>query len=66
MVKIITSFTVLMQKAHELGKARLSGDAERIRVAEKDHQAYKELCLLSDEMSLNMTRGDVERVRGRW
>jgi len=52
-MKVVTSFATLMKLASELGKARLSGDEERIHVAKENHDAYKELCLKSDEMMLN-------------
>ena len=49
-MKIITDFSVLMRLARELGKARLSGDLERIEKAQKDHDEYYEICIKSDEM----------------
>lgn len=52
MVKIITSFHVLMQKAKALGAAKKSGDPEAIALAQADHDAYRDLCLEADEMSL--------------
>lgn len=59
-IKIVTSFQTLMHYAHELGKARLSGDPERIQIATENHDAYRDLCLRSDEMTLGCTRGEVE------
>ena len=50
MVKIITSFYTLMQYAHELGQARLSGDRERIEEAQKKHDEYRDVCLKADKM----------------
>ena len=39
-----------MRLAHELGQARLSGDATAIAKAQEAHDAYRDLCLQSDEM----------------
>jgi len=58
-LKIITNFNVLMQKARTLGQARLSKDPEKIAKAEADHDAYRDLCLRSDEMSLDCTYGNL-------
>ena len=52
MVINITHFGVLMQYASELGKAKKSGDVERIRIAQQNHDEYKELCMKSDQMVL--------------
>jgi len=56
-MKIITSWQTLMKYAKELGQARLSGDEERIEIAQKRHDDYVEMCLKSDEMYLGMTVG---------
>lgn len=49
-VKIIASFGLLMQKASALGKAKKSGDAKAIEIAQKDFDAYFEICKQSDEI----------------
>jgi hypothetical protein len=49
-VRIIASFTVLMQKASALGKAKQSGNSEEILLAQKDHDEYLELCRNSGEL----------------
>lgn len=51
-MRLVTSFTTLMQLAAELGRARLSGDAERIELAQKAHDDYRDICLKADEMLL--------------
>ncbi len=56
-MRIVTSFTVLMQKAKALGDAKKSGDSEAIAEAQADHDAYKELCLTSNEMITGHTFG---------
>jgi len=48
-----------MKLASELGKARKSGDEERIKQAKEAHDSYKELCLQSDEMQLHTTHGNL-------
>lgn len=57
-IKVITDFRVLMSLAHELGKARLSKDVERIEIAKRKHDEYKHLCLQSDEINIGLTHGD--------
>jgi hypothetical protein len=49
-VKVVTFARTLMYYAHELGQARLSGDPERIEKALREHNAYAQLCIDSDEM----------------
>ncbi len=56
-IKLATSFGELMRLAHELGRAEKSGDQEWIAEAKKAHDAYRDICLESDQMSLNMTIG---------
>lgn len=58
-MKLVTSFRTLMQYAHELGQAKLSGDAERIEAAKRQHDEYRGLCLKADEMALHMTEGQL-------
>jgi hypothetical protein len=56
-IRLVTSFQTLMRLAHELGKARKSGDDKRIREAQRAHDEYRDLCLVSDEMVLDCTSG---------
>jgi hypothetical protein len=58
-MKVITSFSILIKYAHELGQARLSQDPERIKKAQEKHDVYRDLCLRADEISLNRTCGDL-------
>lgn len=58
-LKVITSFTVLMKYARELGEARKSGDKDLIEKAKMKHDEYRDLCLKSDEMSLNCRISDL-------
>ena len=46
----VTHFGVLMRYASELGKANQSGDTERIRIAQRNHDEYRDLCLQADSM----------------
>lgn len=45
MVAIVTHFGTLMKYASELGKAKKSGDVERIKLAQRKHDEYYELCV---------------------
>jgi len=53
-VKIVTYFGTLMRLAHAEGQARLSGDAEALAKAEAEHEAYRSLCLIADEMIIDV------------
>lgn len=50
MIKTRTSFTMLMQLALKLGKAKVNGDHEQIKLAQEAHDQYHKLCLESDEI----------------
>lgn len=56
-IEIVTDFRVLMQLAKAVGVAKLSGDAAALSKAEAEHDAYKDLCLKADKMSLGATYG---------
>jgi hypothetical protein len=58
-VKVVTSLGVLMRYASELGKAKISGDADKIAEAQKKHDEYKKLCLEADEMATGFTHGNL-------
>ena len=62
-MKIVTSFSTLMQKAHALGQARKSGDAQTIEKAQQEHDAYVEMVRKSDKMMLHSTVGEVDNPR---
>ena len=49
-IKIITNWSVLMDKARAVAKAKASGDEKAIKMAEEDHESYRQLCLDADEM----------------
>jgi hypothetical protein len=51
-VKTVTFWSTLIKLAHEAGQAKLSGDEELIRKTTEAHDAYRDLCLKSDEMIL--------------
>ena len=68
MIKIVTSFQTLMYLAHLCGQAELKAqasglpeDIEAFRIAEENHEAYRQLCLQSDRMTLGMSQGDLWR-----
>lgn len=58
-MKIITSLETLMKYARDLGEARLSGDAERIKIAQERHDAYRDICLRSDEIHTGLKVSDL-------
>jgi hypothetical protein len=56
-VKIVTSWTTLFRLAHAYGQARLKYNAspsesnsEALAKAKEAHDAYRDLCLQSDDM----------------
>lgn len=49
-MKIITNLGYLMKLASELGKAKLTGNKEKIQEAQEAHDAYQQMCLKSDEV----------------
>lgn len=56
-VKIITDFGMLMKKAHRLGKAKMvktpnQEEQRELMEAKRDHDAYKEICLKADQITL--------------
>jgi hypothetical protein len=58
-MKTITSFTTLMMYAKQLGDARKSGDVERIKQAQKEHDEYRDMCLESDEMIIGVSQREL-------
>ena len=49
-IELVTSWTVLMRLAKELGAARMSGDEDAITKAKEAHSAYEAMCLRADRM----------------
>ena len=58
-MKIVTSLATLFKYAGELGEAKKSGDAARIAEAERRHEAYRQMCLKSDEIITGYRHGDL-------
>ncbi len=58
-MKIVTSLATLFKYARELGEARKSGDTARIADAEKRHEAYRQMCLQSDEIITGYKHGEL-------
>ena len=52
MVTTVTNFGVLIRYAHDLAKAIESGDHDRIEIAQRKHDEYRDLCLRSDQMNI--------------
>ena len=50
-----------MRKAFALGQACKRGDILEIKKAEEDHEAYRQLCLKADEMTLGVSIGQFTR-----
>ncbi len=55
-------FRVLMQLAGDVGRAKKSGDADAIKIAQEAHDRYHELCLQSDQMILGCTHGAMDDI----
>lgn len=65
-MRTVVTFHALMQYAGALGKARKSGDPERIAKAQKAHDDYVALCREADQMLLDCTYADLDPShRGR-
>ena len=58
-IETIASFYTLMYKAKTMSNARLHGSEEEYIQAKRDHDIYKNICLNSDEISLNIQRGAI-------
>ena len=58
-MKLVTSFKTLMQYAKDVGDAKKEGNSEKLKKAQLKLDAYKKICLISDEMSLNTTIGNL-------
>jgi hypothetical protein len=56
-IEVITSWTVLIQKAKAVGKAKISGDKNALANAEKELRDYEEVVKQSDRMTLSIRRG---------
>jgi hypothetical protein len=56
MITIQTPYETLFQLAFELGKAKLEGDAEKIKQAQEAHDAYKQLCLKAEATHPNLPK----------
>ena len=49
-IQLVGSWHTLMNLAKELGKARLTGNQEKIKEAKKAHDSYRDFCLKADRM----------------
>ena len=56
-LEIVTSFNVLMQKAKAVGDTKKAGDSAELVTAQKEHDEYKKLCLLSDKITIGVLYG---------
>lgn len=56
-IEIVTDFRVLMRLARAVGQAEKIGDQEALAKARAEHDAYKDLCLRADRMTLGVTYG---------
>jgi hypothetical protein len=52
-----TDFRVLIQLAQTMGQAKKSGDEAAFSKAKAEHDAYKDLCLRADKMTLGVKYG---------
>lgn len=53
-VTLVTFTSTLMAKAAAVGRARRSGDPDALAGAERDLQAYEQLCLKAERMILDV------------
>lgn len=58
-VKTVTYWGTLMNLARAEADARLNGTPEEYEQAKVKHEEYRQLCLSSDEMNLQVYRGEV-------
>lgn len=58
-MRIISSWHTLINLAHAVGNAKKSGDAKRIKQAEKELKDYEEIVKMSDSMNLHVRKGDL-------
>ena len=58
-IEIVTDFRVLMQLARAVGQAEKRGDQEALAKAKAEHDAYKDLCLRADRMTLGLPYGEL-------
>ena len=64
-MEVVTHFCTLMRLARAEAEAEKSGDVKAYEEAKAQHEAYKQLCLESDQMLLGMTSGQLsETMRG--
>jgi hypothetical protein len=56
-VQLHAFLSTLMRYAHELGRARRSGDEAAIREARERHDRYAQLCLRDDVNLIDDTKG---------
>lgn len=56
-VKVVTFSSTLMHKAKAVGRAKLAGDPEALAKAEADLAEYEALCLMADEMQMDLPVG---------
>lgn len=60
-VKIVASWQTLIHLAHELGRARMSGDHSAIKGAKAKHDEYVEICRQADQMILPTGSREAEK-----
>ena len=52
---VVTSFTVLMRLAYDVGQAKREKDPKKLEQAEERLAAYEQLCKDADQVSLGVT-----------
>ena len=55
-IKKVVFFSTLLRLAREESDARASGDEEQSRKAAEAHEAYRQACLIADEMVIGPVR----------
>lgn len=59
MLEVITDFRILMSYVKLLNDAKRTGDKVKIHEAQVKHDAYRDLCLKSDKMTLGIRYSDL-------
>lgn len=59
MIKIVASWATLMQYASAVGNAKKFGTIADIQLAENNLRDYEALVLMSDNVNLGITYGDL-------
>jgi len=60
-MKVIADLGLLMRLAREVNIAKADGCPEKIKIAQNEHNSYKEICLKADETATGLTVAEMEK-----